>query len=87
MTKTCFEEWLQDLAYTEIKHSHSDNGIFAADVFHAICIRKHQSQSFSGVGAHHQNVHAKSAIQTIMYMARTFMLHVSLHLSELGLMI
>ena len=37
---------------------------------------------FSGVGAHHQNAHAEHTIETIMYMARTFMLHFSLPLSE-----
>jgi hypothetical protein len=30
-----------------------------------------QSQSFSSVGAQHQNAHAEHAIQNIMYMART----------------
>ena len=52
MAKTCFKEWLGDLACAEIKH-HSNNGVFAPDVFHADSIEKHWSQSFSGVGAHH----------------------------------
>ena len=29
-------------------------------------------QSFSGVGAQHQNAEAERAIQTVMYMARSF---------------
>ena len=58
-----------DLTCTEIKHICSNNGDFAADVFHSDCIKKYQSQSLSGVGAHHQNGHAECAIQTIMYMA------------------
>ena len=53
MTKTCFEEQLWDLACEEIKHIHSDNGVFTAYVFNDDCIEKHQSQSFSGVGAHY----------------------------------
>ena len=43
-----------------------------------------QSQSFSGVGAQHQNSKAERAIQTIMYMARTFMVHSSLHWTDMG---
>jgi hypothetical protein len=49
------------------------------------CKKKEQSQSFSGVGAQHQNAHAERAIQTIMYMAQTFMVHASLHWTERGL--
>ena len=79
MAKTCFEEWLWVLACTEIKHIHSNSGVFTADVFQADCTEKHQSQNFSKVDAHHQNAHAEHAIQTITYMAWTFMLHVSLH--------
>ena len=84
MAKTCFEEWLWHLACAEIKHIHSDNGVFYTDVFHANYVEKYQSQSFSGVGAHYQSAHAEHN-QTIMYMARTFMLHVSLHWSEYGI--
>lgn len=45
---------------------------------------KNQSQSFSGVGVKHQNAMTKCAIQTIVYMATTFMVHVSVHWSEQG---
>jgi hypothetical protein len=37
------------------------------------------SQLFSGVGTQHQNARAERAIQTIMYMAQTFMVPASLH--------
>ena len=56
--------------------------MFTADVFQEDCAQKHQSQSFSGIGTHSPNAHAEHAIQTDMYMARTFMLHVLLHRSE-----
>ena len=46
--------------------------------------REEQSQSFSGVGAQHQNSKAERAIQTIMYMARTFLVHSSLHWTDMG---
>ncbi len=38
----------------------------------------------SRIAAHHQNTLAKWSIQTIMYIAWTFMVHVSLHWSEYG---
>eukprot|EP00804_Cyclotella_cryptica_P006589 CCRYP_008569-RA/>CCRYP_008569-RA protein AED:0.10 eAED:0.08 QI:0/-1/0/1/-1/1/1/0/161 len=84
MAKMRFKEWLWEITAAEISHLHSDNGIFTADMFCADCKQKHQSQSFSGVGAKHQNALTERARQTITYMARTFMVHVSLHWSERG---
>jgi hypothetical protein len=55
---------------------------FTADMFRDECRLKHQSQSFSGVGAKHQNARAEREIQAIMYMARNFMVQVSLNWSE-----
>ncbi len=82
MSKICFKEWLWEMAVAEINHLHSDNGVLTADMFHEDCKSKPQSQSFSGVGAKHQNSLDERAIQTIMYMARTFMVHISLHWTE-----
>lgn len=45
---------------------------------------KHQSQSFPGVGAKHQNTTAEWAIQRVIYMDRTFMVHISFNWSEWG---
>ena len=63
---------------------HTDNGIFEYYQFRLDCDNKYQEQSFSGVGAHHQNAREERAIQNIMYMARTFMLHTSLHWKDHG---
>jgi hypothetical protein len=49
------------------------------------CINKGQLQSFSGIGVQHQNAQAEYAIQTIMYMAHSFMVHSSLHWTDQGL--
>ncbi len=84
MGKERFEQWLYDTAYVGVKHFHGDNGIFASEQYHQECDEKGQTQSFSGVGAQHQNAKAKRAIQTVMYMARTFMVHASLHWTEHG---
>ncbi len=84
MGKARFKQWLYDQCVYEVKHYHGNNGIFFAKEFWRACEEKQQSQSFSGVGAQHQNAHAEHAIQTIMYMAQTFMVHASLHLTERG---
>ncbi len=56
-----------------MKHFHGNNGIFSSEEYRLECSEKKQLQSFSGVGAQHQNSKAERAIQTIMYMARTFL--------------
>jgi hypothetical protein len=43
------------------------------------CLSKDQSQSFSSVGAKHQNAVAKRNIQKICYWARHMMVHTSVH--------
>ncbi len=68
----------------EVEHYCSNNGVFTAEEFREACVDKDQTQSFSGVGAQHQNARAERAIQMIMYMARTFMLRVALHWSKYG---
>ena len=82
MAKIKFEEWLWDISTVELKHLHSDNGVFTAEEFREDCKDKSQSQSFSGVGAQHQNAQAEGAIRTIMTMARHFLLHAYLHWTE-----
>ena len=84
MGKARFEQWLWDMAYAEVKHYHGDNGIFSSEEYRVECLGKAQSQSFSGVGAQHQNARAERAIQSIMYMARSFMVHSSLHWTDRG---
>ncbi len=84
MGKACFEQWLWDMAYAKIKHYHGDNGIFSVEEYCQECMDKGQSQSFSGVGAQHQNAQAEHANQTIMYMACCFMVHSSLHWTDPG---
>jgi hypothetical protein len=71
MGKSCCEQWLWDMAYTEVKHYHGNNDIFSAEEYCLECKEKGQSQSFSGVGAQHQNARAEHAIQIIMFMAHS----------------
>ncbi|KAL7504670.1 hypothetical protein ACHAXN_002258 [Cyclotella atomus] len=72
VAKLKVEEWLWEQARVSIQHYHSDNGVFQAEIFTEACKEAHQTQSFSGVGAQHQNAEAERAIQTVMYMARSF---------------
>jgi len=60
-----YEQWLWDQCVSEVIHYHGDNGIFSAEEYRQDCEEKGQSQSFSGVGAQHQNARAERAIQTI----------------------
>jgi hypothetical protein len=84
MGKEHFETWLYNTACVEVKHFHADNGIFSSEEYRLECSKKKQLQSFLGVGAQHQNYKAEWAIQTIMYMARTFLVHLSLHWTDMG---
>jgi hypothetical protein len=61
---------------------HADNGIFATKAFKAQCDYKGQELEFIGVGAHHQNGVAERAIQIVSSLARTMILHMSLHWPE-----
>ncbi len=64
----CFEQWLWALATAEICQLQSDNEIFNAELFVKERKKKFQTQSFSGVGAHHHNPIDKRLIQAILYM-------------------
>ncbi len=55
MGKARFKQWLWDQCVSEVKHYQCDNGIFSAEEYRRDCEEKGQSQSFSGVGAQHQN--------------------------------
>ena len=77
--KEHFEKWIWEKACVDISHMHSDNGILVSDKFHFCCDNKHQEQYFYGVVAYNQNAIAERAIQTIVYMARTFIFHPSFH--------
>jgi len=77
--KSAFEDWIWNLAGVLAKHYHSDNGIFISDHYKTDCLDKQQTQSFSGVGAKHQNARAERTIQTISYWACTMMVHAALH--------
>ncbi len=59
MGKSCFKQWHWDQCVSEVKHYHGDNSIFTAEEYYHDCEGKGKSQSFSGVGAQHQNAPAE----------------------------
>jgi len=77
--KQRFEQWIWDLAAVCAKRYHSDHGIYDSEEFMRDCTGKGQKQTFSGVGAKHQNAIAERSIQTICYWARTMMVHAAIH--------
>jgi hypothetical protein len=79
MGKTRFEQMCWNLAGVTIKNFHSNNGVYDASMFRDDCISKDHSQTFSGVGAKHQNAVAERNIQTICYWARHMMVHAAVH--------
>ena len=58
-----------------IQHYHADNGLFDSKLFKASIQKAHQTLSFCGVNAHHQNGRAESRIKDVTTGARTALLH------------
>jgi hypothetical protein len=79
MGKAWFEQLCWQLGSVTVKHYHSDNGVYNASVFCDNCISKDQSQSFSGVGANHQNAVSERNIQKICYWPRHMMAHAAVY--------
>ena len=65
-----------------VQSYHTDNGIFGTEEFVNELLDKQQTVRFSGVGAAHQNGVAERSIQTVVYMARTMMLHAAMRAPE-----
>jgi hypothetical protein len=75
--KHTYERILSDMGVIAQSYQ-SDNGVFSSKDYLAELTTFKQTSRFAGVGAHHQNGVAERAIQTIMSMARTMMLHAAI---------
>jgi hypothetical protein len=78
-SKEKFEKHCRDFGVIPTQY-HSDNG----SAFTSQAYREHletfaQISTYAGVGAHHHNGIAERAIQTVMSIARTMMLHSAIH--------
>ena len=58
-----------------IRHYHADNGLFDSKLFKESIQKSHQTLSFCGVNAHHQNGQAESRVKDVTTGARTALLH------------
>jgi transposase InsO family protein len=68
-----------------IKSYQSDNGSqFTSKAFKEHIAHNRQSNRYASAGSHHQNGKAERAIRTIMAMARTMLLHSSIHWPEMS---
>jgi len=65
-----------------IQAYHTDNGVFTSNDFMEELLKSKQQIRFSGSGAAHQNGVAERAIQTVVNMARTMMLHAAMRSPE-----
>ena len=74
-----FEQWVYDLATVCVKSCHNDNGVYDSNAIREDCAGQNQQQTFSGVGAKHQNAAAERCIQTMSYWACTMIVHAALH--------
>ena len=61
----------------QIKHYHSDNGLFDTKIFLDSVKTSNQTMTFCGVNAHHQNGKAENRVKDITTHARTSLLHAS----------
>jgi hypothetical protein len=63
----------------DLKSFHCDNGIFISKAWTKALCSNQQSQSLSGIGAHHQNAHVERAIGIVTTSARAMLLHLQIH--------
>lgn len=66
----------------KLKRFHTDNGVFTTNEFKQHLTDNEYQLTLSGVGAHHQNGIAERAIQTVVWKARTMMIHLQIHWPE-----
>ena len=84
MGKSRFDQCLYALDAAKFSHYHGDNIIFTAAEYLHDCKQKGQTQSFYGVGAQHHNARFERSIQNVVHMARIFIVHASLHWSDIS---
>ena len=74
--KTAFEQHALQHGVKPTSY-HADNGVFRANKWVQDCIRKHQTLTFAGVNAHHQNGRAERRIGLLQELTRTQLIHLA----------
>jgi len=80
--KTAFEQHALQHG-VKITSYHADNGVFRANKWVQDCIRKHQTLTFAGVNAHHQNGRAERRIGLLQELTRTQLIHLAHHWKQI----
>ena len=71
--KLAFERYAGSFGVS-VQQYHCDNGVFADNTFKAACRAAHQTSTYCGVNAHHQNGKAEKRIRDIRDSARSMLL-------------
>ena len=75
LAKKTYETWCRTYGVT-VRHYHFDNGRFADNKFlQAVSEYPHQTISYCGVNAHHQNGVAEKRIRDLQELSRTALIH------------
>jgi hypothetical protein len=77
--KDKFERMCRDVGVVPQAYLSDNGGSFTCAEYSKKVAASEQALCFAGVGAHHQNDNAERAIQTIMTVAQTMMLHATIH--------
>ena len=82
--KEAYEAYCRDLGVVPRKYLSDNGAAFTSADFKKHLSAFNQTIRYAGVGAHHHNGQAERAIQTIMSIARTMMIHSALHWPEMS---
>ena len=82
--KEAYEAFCRDLGVVPQKYLSDNGAAFTSSKFKKHLSAFNQTIRYAGVGAHHHNGQAERAIQTIMSIARTMMIHSTLHWPEMS---
>ena len=82
--KECFERMCHDYGVTPQTYMSNNGKPFVSRDYEQHLAAFKQIQNFAGVGAHHHNRTAEHAIQMIMSIAQTTMLHTTIHWPEVA---
>ena len=75
MGKSRFEQWIWYQTTAGDSHYHDNNVILTSPEYQDNCNKKGQTHIFPGFGAQHQNARSGCAMQTVIYMDCTSMVH------------
>ena len=79
--KTIYEQQAEEVGVV-IKACRGDNGVYTSNEFRKDLVKRGQTMTYSGVGAHAQNVVTERGIPTVVNSVRTMMIHQALLWSE-----